>query len=115
MKQGLELLVTQFFYLSIVGVIQNERKANFVTLYDLNLVSKQARYGYTVGSISDSSINVKKCVRCNKQVAVSEHHEEHALQYSRPRLLTAVKSKPFLIHGSGLFSPISKHQEKSLC
>ena len=29
MKQGLKLLHTHFFYLSIVEVIQNERKANF--------------------------------------------------------------------------------------
>ena len=63
MKQDLELLLTQ---LSIVEVIQNERKANFVTLYDRNLLSKQARYVYNVGSINDSRINVKKCASRNR-------------------------------------------------
>ena len=38
------------------------------------------------------------------QVTVSQHREEHALYYSRPRSWTAVKSKPFSIHGRGLFS-----------
>ena len=66
MKQGLKLLHTQFFfYLSIVEVIQNERKANFVTLYDRNLSRKRARYVYNVGSINDSRINVKKCASRN--------------------------------------------------
>ena len=71
MKQGLKLLPTQFFffffffYLSIVEVIQNERKANFVTLYDRNLSSKRVRYVYNVGSINDSRINVKKCASRN--------------------------------------------------
>ena len=66
MKQGLELLLTFFFfYLSIVEVTQNETKANFVTLYDRNLSSKRARYIYNVGSINDSRINVKKCASRN--------------------------------------------------
>ena len=63
MKQGLQLLVTHFFYLSIVEVIQNERKANFVSLCDWNLPSKRACYVYNVGSINHSGINVKKCAR----------------------------------------------------
>ena len=75
MKLGLELLVTQFlFYLSIVEVIQNERKANFVTPCDGNLSSKRARYVYNVGSINHSGINVKKCARRH-----GEHREERAL------------------------------------
>ena len=66
MKQGLELLVNQIsFYPSIVEVIQNERKANFVTLCDRNLSSKRVCYVYNVGSINDSRINVKKCARRN--------------------------------------------------
>ena len=52
-----------FFYLSIVEVIQNERKANFVSLCDRNLPSKRACYVYNVGSINHSGINVKKCAR----------------------------------------------------
>ena len=32
-----------------------------------------------------------------------------------PRSWTAVKSKPISIHGRGLFSAVSEHQEKSLC
>ena len=63
--KGIKLLHTHFFYLSIVEVIQNERKANFVTLYDRNLSSKRARYVYNVGSINDSRINVKKCASRN--------------------------------------------------
>ena len=54
-----------FFYLSIVEIIQNERKANFVTLYDRNLSSKRVHYVNNVGSINDSRINVQKCTRCN--------------------------------------------------
>ena len=69
MKQGLELLITHFFffffYLSIAGIIQNERKGNFVILYDRNLSSKRARYVYNVGSIDESRINVKKCATRN--------------------------------------------------
>ena len=66
MKQGLKLLHAHFFfYLSIVEVIQNERKANFVALCDRNLSRKRARYVYNVGSINDSRINVKKCARRN--------------------------------------------------
>ena len=53
------------FYLSIVEVIQNGGKANFVTLYDRNLSSKQVRYIYNVGSVNDSGINGKKCARRN--------------------------------------------------
>ena len=66
MEQGLKLLHTQFFfYLSIVEVIQTERKANFVALYDRNLSSKRACYVYNVGLINDSRINVKKCASRN--------------------------------------------------
>ena len=65
MKQGLELLLTHFFYLCTAEVIQNERKASFVTLYDRNLSSKRARYVYDVGSINESRINAKKCASRN--------------------------------------------------
>ena len=62
MKQGLKLLLTQFFlYLSIVEVIQNERKTNFLTLYDRN----ERVMSNNVGSINDSRINVKKCASRN--------------------------------------------------
>ena len=46
-------------------MIQNERRANFVTLYDRNPSSKRARYIYDVGLINDSRINVKKCASRN--------------------------------------------------
>ena len=66
MKQGLELLLTQFF-LSFHrrGNPKRKWKANFVTPCDRNLTSKRARYIYNVGSINDSRINVKKCASRN--------------------------------------------------
>ena len=49
-----------------------------------------------------------KCARCNWLKLQSTDR-------ASPRLRTGVKSKPFSTHGRGLFSPVSKQQEKSLC
>ena len=80
-----------FFYLSIVEVIQNERKTNFVTRYDRISRVNERVMSSNVGSINDSRINVKKCASRNGLKLRSAHSRSQRPRsfWSAPRIATS--------------------------